>query len=376
MSKATNALQAQIDALTAKNAKQEHEVERLREIAYRHESQLARHKIDVSEAKRFYEDIKDLYLSDFWETAISIFEWKNLPKTARNVLNSKRIERQISEFGKVVLFQHTYPLLKPNGERSVESQFLVLPFNGVTGTLDCYGEYQVIKPYSPSGTIAPATAWPELIVGQNCVVLTDFYQWAQTNANNSLSIRWAIEVYASLIAECELVKKINRNYLKLPFMFDSSEIKDRNEYNKMVSEIEALLCGVQDGSPAIISKYINELRVVPTGSVYFGEELTQTIKQYQNDLYNYLGIGHIRNENRARKITAEFEEIEDEYNINITKRLQLREMSAYQMRQIWPEFKDVDVAVTLGGYKNYNDAGEEDFDESSKEKEVQRRAVG
>lgn len=376
MSKATAALQAQIDALTAQSEKQVKELERLREIAYRHESQIARHKINVSEAQRFYEDIKDLYLTDFWETAISIFEWKKLPKTARNVLNSKRIERQISQFGKVVLFKHTYPLLKPNGENSIESQFLVLPFNGVSGSLDCYGEYQVIKPYSPSGTIAPATDWPELIVGQNCVVLTDFYQWAQTNANNSLSIRWAIEVYASLIAECELVKKINRNYLKLPFMFDSSGLRDRNEYNKMVAEIEALLCGVQEGAPAIISKYINELRVVPTGSVYFGEQLTQTIKQYQNDLYNYLGIGHIRNENRARKITAEFEEIEDEYNINITKRLQLRKMAAYQMREIWTEFKEVYVDVTLAGYKNYNDAGEEDFDEPNQGQEVRRRAVG
>ncbi len=206
-----------IDQLTEELAKANKANERLIEIAYRKEAQIARKNHDCKETERFRKRMRRLKFVDFKETAISIFGWEDLPEGNFNFFNSKRLETQINRYGKVCVFKHKYRFMGADGNEHVEEVFLCLPFTGVAGSLDCYGEFTVIKPYAPAGTLN--VEYPELVVNKDCVIFTDFFEWSSTNGNVSLSVNDAIDLYASLIADCEAAKRINRNWIKIPFLF-------------------------------------------------------------------------------------------------------------------------------------------------------------
>ena len=114
----------------------------------------------------------------------------------------------------------------------------------------------------------------------------------------------------------------------------------------------------------IMSKYVKNLQLLPTNAQYAGQELEQAKKDYVNDYLNFLGIGHIINENKARKITAEFEKTSDQYNINNIKRLQLREKAFKQAGRIWKEFENVITRVNLTGFATVYDQAAEEAEEN------------
>ncbi len=359
-----------IDQLTEELAKANKANERLIEIAYRKEAQIARKNHDCKETERFRKRMRRLKFVDFKETAISIFGWEDLPEGNFNFFNSKRLETQINRYGKVCVFKHKYRFMGADGNEHVEEVFLCLPFTGVAGSLDCYGEFTVIKPYAPAGTLN--VEYPELVVNKDCVIFTDFFEWSSTNGNVSLSVNDAIDLYASLIADCEAAKRINRNWIKIPFLFDFDPSTPNEEINGMISEIKRIVESVEDNDDAIVSKYAKNIQTVPTNNQYYGAEFTQCIKDYENELYNFLGIGHIRNENTARKIVAEFENTSDEYNINIIKRLQNRERPLAQAKKLWQsDFANTRIFVNLRGYaKNYDESAIEAESEQGERENV------
>lgn len=339
---------------TKKNA------EILRDIAYRHEAQLARQKCENGANKAFFNRVKWLKLADYYETAISIFSWEDLPKSKRLFFNSKRLEKQISDYGKICLFKHNYTYLNADNKEVTESQFLALPFVAVGGTLNPYGEFSVVRPYAPTGDGDGKTYFGEKTVGVDCVIISDFFQFTQTSANISLTIKEAIDIYCSLIAECEASKKVNRNWIKIPLIFTPNEDTDKKDFNAFVSEVRDIVESVENFDSAVVSKYVKNLNITPTGVQFYGEELTQTAKDYENDLRNFLGLGVIKNETRERKITAEFEKTKDQYNINIVKRKQTRELALLQMKQIWAsDFANTRIKVNLEAFESEDEEREE-----------------
>lgn len=339
--------------LTEKCNKLESANKRLTEIAYRHEAQIARDKVEGGDLDSIRSRFFNQYFCDFRETAISIFSHENLPNDPLGFFNSKRIEAQIFNHGKVVLYKKKYTY--GDDKKKFETYFIE-PFTGVGGSdLDPYLEFPVIQTVPQNGGTAET-----LTVGEDCVIFTDFFEWTQTNANTSLTVGEATKHYAEIIADIEITKRINRNWLKIPFLFGIPGDMGTGELPKMVKEINDLLCGVEKGSKAFVSKYVKNLELLPTGAQYAGMELEQCRKDYINEYLNFLGIGHILNENKARKINAEFEKTSDQYNINIIKRLQLRLKGWEQAKKIWKDdFKDVIVRVNLDGFATpYDQAAE------------------
>lgn len=370
----------QIDELLKQNAQIMSELQkerdantRLTEIAYRKEAQLARQKLCDTRSKnqQWKNNFSNLVFNDFRESAISIFEWDGIPENPYDFFNSKRIESQIFNFAPVCIFEHdvAFPnaatLNTPNPTNKLEKTLLVLPFIPAYPALDCYGEVPVIRPYSMNGDgNMPDRDWIRgdgnpygaKIVGKDCVVISDFFEWSQTNINTSMCIAQAVRTYAELIAECEIAKKINRNWIKIPLIFNTRGSENNKKIKSVVQQIANILQAIDDYDDAVVTDYAENLEVLDTGIQYFGAELEQTIKDYENKLYNYLGIGHIKNETRARKITAEFEKTSDEYNINITKRLQLREKALRQLKIMFPNyFSNVTIKVNLDGFAGARD---------------------
>lgn len=330
-------LRAALAETQAKLEKSIKDTDRLREICYRKLAQAAREK--VNDGTTLYERFRDLKTADFLETAISIFSWEDLPESELNVFNSKRIETQVANFGKVVIFPSEYVYNNASGGRKKVGDFLVLPFNGALGALDFYGEYPIIKPYAPSGSLA--YDFPTLTVNKDCVVISDFFNFGQTNNNLSLTLRAAIDLYCSLIADCETAKKINRNWLSVPLLFSYNDDMDekgvKKDFDAFIKEVKEIVENIEGYSNAIVTSLAKNIMPIPTGAQDHSAALEQAKRDYENELLNYLGIGTIRNENKVRKITAEFEETSDIYNINIVKRLQNRERANEQAKKIWGE---------------------------------------
>ena len=385
MSKALQNLTAQMAQVVAQLEQTQNQLEKekkgnvqLRERVYKLLSQEARRQQEQgrSDSVQFRDLFTNITYNDYLETAISIIKWRNLPKSYGNMLNSKRIESQIAKFGSVVIFPHEYKFQVPGDKAITKREYLCLPFVGVNGFMDCYNEFQLIQPYSASQYLASTQkpvdrnkgyregdgVYPQLMVNRDCIILTDYYNYGQTNGNTSFTIAAAIQLYCKLIADCEAAKKTNRNWLKIPFIFNTDGTEDGNELNKLIGEVRQMISGIDDNELAIISKYAKNLELLPTGAQFYGEQLTQAIKDYRNDLDEFIGIGHIKNENRARKITAEFTNTSDQYNINITKRLENRNMEIDVAKTLWDDWKDVELDVNLVAYTSAEEADEAEIE--------------
>ena len=345
----------------------EKEVKRNRvsiEELYRKMAQMKRKKID--NGMNLFETYKTIRQNDLMETAISIFEYENLPKEVSKTLSSKRINLQKAKYGSVVLFQK-------NGI------FFCLPFTGVS-PIDCYMEFVKVKPYAPSPIVNTGNIeqldyedFNELTVGVDCVILSDYFSCGKTNNNKSLTIEKAIELYSWLLADIEASKKINRNWINFPLTFSYEGDKTENiKYQKFIDEVKDIIEGVENHSNAIASEIVKNLKVLQTGSMYYGEELEQAKKDYENELFNFLGIGVIRNETRERKITAEFEKTKDQYNINITKRLMTMNEELEMCKKIFPnvDFSKTSIKVNLNEFSS----GEEEDNDSNVQKTDNNRS--
>lgn len=340
---------------------------KLSEIAYQKEAQLKRAQFEESRSlsQQWRQRFTELIFNDYREDAISIFEWEDIAPTPNNIFNSKRLESQVFNFAPVFVFPYEYTLATPDGKGRRERMPFALPFVSAYPGLDCYGEFPIIRPYSPNGlnganvemyARSDGNPFPPMEVGKDGVVISDFFEWGQTNCNTSMSIRLAVRTYAELIAEVESAKRVNRNWIKIPLLFRIAAGGKESGARKEVQEIARIVQAIDRGDDAIVSKYLDNLDLERTDAQYYGTELEQAKKDYENDLYNYLGIGHIRNENRVRKITAEFEKTSDQYNIKIIKRLQLRQMALKQLKMIMPEFfGNARIKVNLNGYNDVYD---------------------
>ena len=323
---------------------------------YRELAQVKRNEVDNSfELFKKYLSIRK---ADLIETAISILSWENLPKSFR--FTSKRINMQLAKFGSVCIFKK-------------DGNYLCLPFVGVS-PIDCYNEFLKIKPFAPSPNIADGSEikqiaydFDELTVGLDCVVISDYFNYGETNGNNSLKIEDAIELYCYLMADIETAKKTNRNWINFPLVFsyeENGDVDKKINFNKFINEVKQIVEGISNHSNAIVSEVIKNLKVLNTETMYYGEQLEQTKKDYENELFNFLGIGVIRNETRERKITAEFEKTKDQYNINITKRLQNREQNLKDLIDVFgDEWKNVSIKVNLN---EFIEKGEEDDNDIQK----------
>ncbi len=332
-----------INELTKKLERELNANKILIEKNYRELAQIKRNEVDNS--FNLFQKYLNIRKSDLIETAISILSWENLPKSFR--FTSKRINMQLAKFGSVCIFKR-------------DNQYLCLPFVGVS-PIDCYNEFIKVKPFAPSPNIKDGESikqidydFKELTVGVDCVIVSDYFNYGETNGNTSLTIEAAIELYCYLMADIETAKKTNRNWINFPLVFsyeDDNGVDKKSNFNKFINEVKAIVEGVSNHSNAIVSEIIKNLKVLPTETMYYGEQLEQTKKDYENELFNFLGIGVIRNETRERKITAEFEKTKDQYNINITKRLQNREQNIKDLIEVFgEEWNNVSIKVNLNEF--------------------------
>lgn len=322
--------------------------ERLIEMGFRKAAQQARKKAEASDNVLLRNQIAHMRQIDFLETAISLISWEKLPDSPYDFFHSKRIERMISDYGAICIFKGKY--------LGVDNWF-ALPFVGKAGTLNAYGDYTIVTPYIPSAmygikeSAAGAQPFGDLTVNKDCIIVTDLYEYKQTNGNASLfTIRTAIDIYSYLIADCEVAKITNRNWLKIPFLFNSKGVK-KQDFEAMLMDIKKIVQGAKDNDDAIVTDYAEAFEILQTGVQYFGKEFQEAIIDYENTLFEYLGIAHNQNEKKAQQVEAEIIKNRDQYNIRIIRRLQNRQIGIDAAKKIWSEWRDVELKCNLFDYQ-------------------------
>ena len=351
--------------LEAANNKSQKDNQILREQIFKLTAQAARAKVEKSDRAKLRNHVKRLYMNSFQETAISIFDWQNLPEPKEIVggtrFDSKRIESMIARCGRVTIFPYYYSFPNLDGHMVRKKTYLALPFTGSYG-LDCYGEFGVVRPYAAFGG---SQYFKDMIVNKDCVIVSDFFFPTLTAGNTSFTVFQAIELYAAMVADCEVAKKVNRNWIKLPMLFgiDTSDEDTIKTASALSLEIKQLLLATEDNEDAFVSRVVPYLKTLSTNAQYFGKELSEEIKNYKNEMFEFLGIAHNQNEKKERQITSEIEVTADQYNMNITKRLKNRTDALEQAKRLWPEdWGGVNIKVKLNGFNEKEEQKDGEFD--------------
>lgn len=345
-------LENRLNELTKQNDDLIKRNELLSEMCTRKLAQKARHDLESSDRVLLRKKIERLVYAELSEAAISVLEWEKLPDTNLAFFNSKRVEKSIY-MRPTCIFPE-----KINGDILWYS----MPFTGVAGSLDPNGEFAIVKPYIPSGTgkNAPASgSFSEKVVGKDCIIITDFFQFNQTNGNDSFVLRELMQTYAMLIADCEVAKLTNRNWLKIPFLIDSAGV-DPKQMPKLMLSIKNVIEGLGDNEEAIVTEYANMIKLLPTGAQYHGDKLDEAIKTYWDAAFAAIGIAHLGQEKKAQQNVDETSKNSDQFNIRVVSRLQNRNLGIEQAKKIaennpvWAPWREVSLKVNLSAY-NKND---------------------
>lgn len=326
--------------------------ERLNSIAFRKTAQVARDKLkngkEESQARKLRKRISAMRRADFMETAISIISWEGLPELDDyGFFHSKRIEKSIA----------TYPVCLFPDKYAGQKTYYVVPFVGASESFNPYSEFAIVRPYNPSGKFGKPVEkdfiFGKKIINKDCVILTDFFEFEQTSGNTSYTLQEAINLYADMIADCEVTKKVNRNFLKIPFLFGKDSTINSDDLESFAMQMRIFMDGIDANEPAIFSEIANNLKIIDTKNNYYGRELTEEITEYTNQLYEYLGISHNVNEKKAQQNVEEITKGTDQYSIRIKRRLQNRQIALDNMKRLWPEdFANTELKVNLSDYNN------------------------
>ena len=209
------------------------------------------------------------YLNRLTELAISMFEWKNLPKT----VDARYLELHLFETGCMVYFKD-----EVIGDLCLDCI--------VNGRLDVYGNPLLRRAYSGYNN------YQKLLKYNNSVIIWNNYL-------HSNSIR-DIEMFARRLYNIDRIIDINANAQKTPVLVLGDE-KQRLTLLNLYKEYEG-------NAPFIFGDKnldINALKALSTNAPYVCDKLYQLKTQIWNEALTYLGISNINIQKKERLITDE-----------------------------------------------------------------------
>lgn len=209
------------------------------------------------------------YLNRLTELAISMFEWKNLPKT----VDARYLELHLFETGCMVYFKD-----EVIGELCLDCI--------VNGRLDVYGNPLLRRAYSGYNN------YQKLLKYNNSVIIWNNY----LHTNSILDV----EMFARRLYNIDRIIDINANAQKTPVLVLGNE-KQRLTLLNLYKEYDG-------NAPFIFGDKnldINALKALSTNAPYVCDKLYQLKTQIWNEALTYLGISNINIQKKERLITDE-----------------------------------------------------------------------
>lgn len=209
------------------------------------------------------------YLNRLTELAISMFEWKNLPKT----VDERYLELHLFETGCMVYFKD-----EVIGDLCLDCI--------VNGRLDVYGNPLLRRAYSGYNN------YQKLLKYNNSVIIWNNY----LHSNSILDV----EMFARRLYNIDRIIDINANAQKTPVLVLGNE-KQRLTLLNLYKEYDG-------NTPFIFGDKnldINALKALSTNAPYVCDKLYQLKTQIWNEALTYLGISNINIQKKERLITDE-----------------------------------------------------------------------
>lgn len=209
------------------------------------------------------------YLNRLTELAISMFEWKNLPKT----VDARYLELHLFETGCMVYFKD-----EVIGDLCLDCI--------VNGRLDVYGNPLLRRAYSGYNN------YQKLLKYNNSVIIWNNY----LHTNSILDV----EMFARRLYNIDRIIDINANAQKTPVLVLGNE-KQRLTLLNLYKEYDG-------NAPFIFGDKnldINALKALSTNAPYVCDKLYQLKTQIWNEALTYLGISNINIQKKERLITDE-----------------------------------------------------------------------
>lgn len=209
------------------------------------------------------------YLNRLTELAISMFEWKNLPKT----VDARYLELHLFETGCMVYFKD-----EVIGDLCLDCI--------VNGRLDVYGNPLLRRAYSGYNN------YQKLLKYNNSVIIWNNY----LHSNSILDV----EMFARRLYNIDRIIDINANAQKTPVLLLGNE-KQRLTLLNLYKEYDG-------NAPFIFGDKnldINALKALSTNAPYVCDKLYQLKTQIWNEALTYLGISNINIQKKERLITDE-----------------------------------------------------------------------
>lgn len=209
------------------------------------------------------------YLNRLTELAISMFEWKNLPKT----VDARYLELHLFETGCMVYFKD-----EVIGDLCLDCI--------VQGRLDVYGNPLLRRAYSGYSN------YQKLLKYNNSVIIWNNY----LHGNSILDV----EMFARRLYNIDRIIDVNANAQKTPVLLQGTE-KQRLTLLNLYKEYDG-------NAPFIFGDKnldINSLKAFSTNAPYVCDKLYQLKTQIWNEALTYLGISNINIQKKERLITDE-----------------------------------------------------------------------
>lgn len=209
------------------------------------------------------------YLNRLTELAISMFEWKNLPKT----VDARYLELHLFETGCMVYFKD-----EVIGDLCLDCI--------VNGRLDVYGNPLLRRAYSGYNN------YQKLLKYNNSVIIWNNY----LHGNSILDV----EMFARRLYNIDRIIDVNANAQKTPVLLQGTE-KQRLTLLNLYKEYDG-------NAPFIFGDKnldINALKALSTDAPYVCDKLYQLKTQIWNEALTYLGISNINIQKKERLITDE-----------------------------------------------------------------------
>lgn len=248
------------------------------------------------------------YYNRLTELALSMFEWKNLPKT----VDARYLEMCLFSEGMCVFFEDE--VLGYLGLRCM-----------IGGRLNVYQIPTDRKAYATNG-------YQKELDGTNSVIIFNNY----LHTNSMLDV----EMFSKRLYNLDRAIDVNANAQKTPVLIqcdESQRLTMKNLY-KQYEGNEPFIFGSK-GLDA------NGLKVLQTGAPYVADKLYELKTQIWNEALTYLGISNINVVKKERMITDEVTRNQGGTVASRYSRLESRRQACKQINEmfgldIWVEYRE------------------------------------
>lgn len=270
------------------------------------------------------------YYNRLTELALSMFEWKNLPKT----VDARYLEMCLFSDGMCVFFEDE--VLGYLGLRCM-----------IGGRLNVYQIPTDRKAYATNG-------YQKELDGTNSVIIFNNY----LHTNSMLDV----EMFSKRLYNLDRAIDVNANAQKTPVLIQCDETQRLTMKNlyKQYEGNEPFIFGSK-GLDA------NGLKVLQTGAPYVADKLYELKTQIWNEALTYLGISNINTVKKERMITDEVTRNQGGTIASRYSRLESRRQACKQINEmfgidIWvdyrEDFQDIQEVINENE-ENENRGGEE-----------------